>query len=74
VRQLWGSLYIQNCHITNLYRFENTSLTENCLVGFQLIKVIPVIRINMLSYDDPLTGWLIGFVIRKDAKRESITI
>jgi hypothetical protein len=74
VKQLWGSLYIQNCHILILNRFENTSLTENCLAGFQLIKVIPVLRFNMLSHEGPLTGSSDLLDVRKDAKCESVSI
>ena len=74
MKQVWGSLYIQNCHILNQNRFENTSLIENCLAGFQLIKVIPVIRFNVLPYDGPLTGSSDVLDFRKYAKCESVSI
>jgi hypothetical protein len=72
VKQFWGSVYIQNCHIVNLNRYENTYLTENCLAGFQLIEVISVIRFNVLSRDGPLTGSSDLLDARKKAKCESI--
>jgi len=44
------------------------------LAGFQLIKVILVIRFNVLSHDGPLTGSSDLLDVRKDAKWESVSI